>query len=161
MAARLIFVRLPEGRLWHVEGAAAVTMCGRPLVVADLPGGRVCEQLDAHVPTGAWVCRRCRDELAEQLRAVDVALAADPRGRRTAQDRLPDATDPYAGRWEVRSWSAVAVWGTLLTETEGAPFAVDRYVDWLLREYLHPWGVRHGEYTSRLRPRALTAGVGS
>jgi len=99
VAKSLAFVRLPEGRLWHVEGARRLTACGRPVVSGDPGDGRVCEVLEGHVPSGAWVCPRCRDDLAAQLAAVDMAMAADPRRRKSPQKPLPWWLTP-------RSWSA-------------------------------------------------------
>lgn len=78
------FVRLPEGRLWHVSDGLR-TVCDRPVSLGD----RDPEYLDGVVPSGAWVCGRCRETLADWLRAVDMAVAADPRGRRT--EALPEA----------------------------------------------------------------------
>lgn len=84
------FVRLPEGRLWHVSDGAWATACGR-IVDAPIVGDddKEPETLEGHVPAGAWVCRRCRTALSDWLHAVDMAIAADPRGRRT--EALPEA----------------------------------------------------------------------
>lgn len=77
------FIRLPEGRLWHVSYGAWATACGR-IVDAPIVGDddKEPETLEGHVPAGAWVCGRCRETLTDWLRAVDMAAAADPRGRR-------------------------------------------------------------------------------
>lgn len=143
MAKSLAFVRLPEGRLWHVEGARRLTACGRPVVSGDPGDGRVCEVLDGHVPSGAWVCGRCRDDLAAQLAAVDMAMAADPRRRKSPQKPLPWWLTP-------RSMSADAIWRELSAEYEGRPFTCEQYVSWLMREHLHPYGLFYA-------PRELVA----
>lgn len=98
MSRVVVFVRLPEGRLWHVQDAAGgmgcasdeTTMCGRDVTWAE--GGREPETLEGHTPAGAWVCRPCRDALAALLAVVDLAVRADPRRRRA--DPLPE---PEAG----------------------------------------------------------------
>jgi len=143
VAKSLAFVRLPEGRLWHVEGARRLTACGRPVVSGDPGDGRVCEVLEGHVPSGAWVCPRCRDDLAAQLAAVDMAMAADPRRRKSPQKPLPWWLTP-------RSMSADAIWRELSAEYEGRPFTCEQYVSWLMREHLHPYGLFYA-------PRELVA----
>ena len=143
MAKSLAFVRLPEGRLWHVEGARRLTACGRPVALADPGDGRVCEVLEGHVPSGAWACPRCRDDLAAQLDAVDMAMRADPRRRKSPQKPLPWWLTP-------RSMSADAIWRELSAEYEGRPFTCEQYVSWLMREHLHPYGLFYA-------PRELVA----
>lgn len=90
MASQPTFVRLVDGRLWHVRLGSWATVCGRiidaPIVDAD---ARFPEELQGVVPTGAWVCTRCRATLADWLAAVDQAIKADPRHRRG--EPLPDA----------------------------------------------------------------------
>lgn len=85
------FVRLIDGRLWHTAPGAdlQITSCGRAIDWPD--DDRQPEVLDGIVPVGAWTCARCRAALAEWLRAVDQAIAADPRGRRT--EPLPVASE--------------------------------------------------------------------
>lgn len=134
MILPLIFVRLVDGRLWHV--AAAVmgdTACGRYVEWAT-PDDREPETLDGHVPAGAWVCRRCRTALADWLHAVDMAIAADPRNRRA--DPLPNAADTAP---EPPRMSAEAIYAQLLAETDGRPPSEELYVDWMMREHLHPF----------------------
>ena len=137
------FVRLPEGRLWHASAFSAwVTACGR---VVDAPvvgdGDRSPEYLTGIVPSGAWVCGRCREVLADWLHAVDVAIKADPRNRRAA-DPLPatDATPPRM--------SAEAIYAQLLAETDGQPPSEELYVDWMMREHLHPFSSPQPELTT-------------
>lgn len=128
------FVRLPEGRLWHASASVWVTACGRvvddPVVDAD----REPETLDGHVPAGAWVCRRCRTALSDWLHAVDMAIAADPRNRRA--DPLPNAADTAP---EPPRMSAEAIYAQLLAETDGHPPSEELYVNWMMREHLHPF----------------------
>ena len=82
------FVRLMDGRLWHVSATKGRTMCDR---VAYAEDAKVPELLQGHVPAGAWVCTRCRAAIADWLKAIDQAIAADPRGRRT--EPLPVASE--------------------------------------------------------------------
>ncbi len=84
MTSQPIFVRLVEGRLWHLQDGQLLTACGR-----QVEGDRQPERLVGAVPSGAWVCLRCRATRADWLHAVDQAIRADPRTRRT--DPLPDA----------------------------------------------------------------------
>lgn len=85
------FIRLVDGRLWHAAPGAdlQLTLCGRAIDWPD--DDREPEVLDGVVPVGAWVCVRCRAALVDWLRAVNTAIAADPRGRRV--EPLPVASE--------------------------------------------------------------------
>lgn len=89
------FVRLMDGRLWHVSATKGRTMCDR---VAYAEDAKVPELLQGHVPAGAWVCTRCRAAIADWLKAVDMAVAADPRGRHT--EPLPEVSEELAAQVE-------------------------------------------------------------
>lgn len=125
------FVRLMDGRLWHVSATKGRTMCDR---VAYAEDAKVPELLQGHVPAGAWVCTRCRAAIADWLKAVDMAVAADPRNRRA--DPLPNAADAAP---EPPRMSAEAIYAQLLAETDGRPPSEELYVDWMMREHLHPF----------------------
>ena len=87
--SRLTWVRLIDGRLWHVDQAQLITVCGAP-IRTDEP--KQPEMLEELLPVGAWVCSRCVRELRRQAdQAMRMALR-DPR-RQIADDLTSDA-DP-------------------------------------------------------------------
>jgi hypothetical protein len=82
----LTWVRLVDGRLWHVadQPAPEETACGRR---AGGDGDRFPELLDDAPPTNGWVCDRCVRAIAEQAAAARQAWLQDP--RRRPGDQLP------------------------------------------------------------------------
>ena len=72
------FVRLIDGRLWHVTGSADHTMCGALVRRED---AKLPELVKEHVPSGAWVCDRCVLELLRRGQVALQAAKADPRRR--------------------------------------------------------------------------------
>ena len=141
------FVRLPEGRLWHVT-IGYRTACDRDIETVAVAHTRSPERLDGIVPTGAWMCRRCRDTLAGWLHAVDQAIHADPRTRRPEpipepepEPTPPPGYDTWAARWYAPgAWSAVRILDQLTAELDGRTPPEAQYVAWVRREHLNPWG---------------------
>lgn len=91
----LVWVRLFDGRLWHVEEHVGLwTGCGRRIRTGD--GGQLPETLGDTPPAGGWICDRCVRRLAEQAAAARQAWLLDP--RRRPGDELPaDADSPPGG----------------------------------------------------------------
>lgn len=79
--ADLMWVRLIDGRLWHVADGPGLAVCGVEVREVD---DKVAERLPVVVPSGAWVCGRCVRELEDRARLARAALRGDPR-------RIPDA----------------------------------------------------------------------
>lgn len=73
----VVFVRLFDGRLWHVVEALGHTACGRDLEWDDVKHAK--EVLEGRVPDGAWVCARCVRELSVRACLARQALRNDPR----------------------------------------------------------------------------------
>lgn len=85
----LTWVRLFDGRLWHVLGQHPRTLCD--MVAVDGNPERTPEYTEDAVPANAWVCTRCVEHLHEMAAAARQAWLHDP--RRTFRDPLP-APDP-------------------------------------------------------------------
>lgn len=95
----LVWVRLFDGRLWHVEEHVGVwTACGRRV---DTDPGRLSETTPDGPPANGWVCDRCVRRLAEQAAAARQAWLQDPRRRPGDLLPGPDADGPPDG--EIRA----------------------------------------------------------
>lgn len=73
-------VRMPRGRVWHVQASPAVTWCG-----TEIDDGPT-EQLGAQIPHGARICWRCVVAVNDYRNVVlGVALT----------DRRPEIVDAW------------------------------------------------------------------
>lgn len=89
----ITWVRLFDGRLWHVADAPDPewTLCDRRVVAED---DRLPELADNAPPTNGWVCDRCVRRLHEQAAAARQAWLQDPRRRPGDQLPGPDPDSP-------------------------------------------------------------------
>lgn len=85
----LTWVRLHDGRLWHLDTGLFTTECSRSIDPGD-PDYRTPEYLNDAPPTNGWVCDRCVRAIAEQAAAARQSWLQDP--RRRPGDQLPDPT---------------------------------------------------------------------
>lgn len=133
----LVWVRLIDGRLWHIDEAWEATVCGATIRVEE---PKQPELIDEQPPRGAWVCRRCVAELRRRADQAHRAALADP--RRPADEPTVLDPDPSPPPWWMcePDWSALTLWRSLAAEFDGRPFGVEAYVDWVMGECLHPWG---------------------
>lgn len=81
----LVWVRLIDGRLWHIDQAQLTTVCGAG-IRTDEP--KQPELLDETLPVGAWVCARCVRELGRRATQAHRLALTDP--RRTTTSTLTD-----------------------------------------------------------------------
>ncbi len=91
----VIWVRMFDGRLWHVLGQHPRTVCG--WVAVDENPERAPEYLEDEVPGNAWICTRCVEALHDMAAAARQAWLADPRRPRRGQLPAPDAGSPPNG----------------------------------------------------------------
>ena len=91
----LVWVRLFDGRLWHIEEHTGLwTACGRRI---DTDPDRMTETLPGGPPGNGWVCDRCVRRLADQAHAARQAWLHDPRRRPGDSLPAPDADRPPDG----------------------------------------------------------------
>lgn len=96
----LVWVRLVDGRLWHVEEHVGLwTGCGR--LIRRTENDQLPETLADAPPANGWVCDRCVRRLAEQAAAARQAWLQDPRRRPGDELPVPDADSPPDG--EIRA----------------------------------------------------------
>ncbi len=95
----LTWVRLVDGRLWHVATDVPIaTRCGREAVPV---GATLMPEQAPSPPANGWVCERCVRALAEQAAAARQAWLQDPRRRPGDQLPAPDPDSPPDG--EIRA----------------------------------------------------------
>ena len=90
------WIRLFDGRLWHVATDAGMTRCG----METTRQGRLPE-ITIHPPINGWVCDRCVRRLHEQAAAARQAWLTDP--RRRPGDQLPGPDDDPPPDAEIRA----------------------------------------------------------
>ena len=95
----ITWVRMFDGRLWHILGQHPRTVCGWRAVDPD--PARAPEYLEDEVPANAWVCTRCVEQVHEMAAAARQAWLADPRRPRRDQLPAPDPDSPPDG--EIRA----------------------------------------------------------
>lgn len=89
----ITWVRLFDGRLWHVadQPAPESTLCGRNVTSQD---DRYPEVLDDAPPANGWTCDRCVRHLHEMAAAARQAWLQDPRRRPGDVLPGPDSDSP-------------------------------------------------------------------
>ena len=84
----LVWVRLVDGRLWHIDESRLETVCGAAIRTEE---PKQPELIDEHTPRGAWICTRCVAELRRRADQAHWIARADPR-RRADPGIHPEAT---------------------------------------------------------------------
>lgn len=93
----LVWIRLHDGRLWHLTGT---DHAGRP--VTSLCGKRVDQaaarapEMTSVPPTNGWVCDRCVRHLHDQAANARAVWLQDPRRRPGDQLPGPEPDSPPA-----------------------------------------------------------------
>lgn len=80
----ITWVRLFDGRLWHITERPDATWCGKSLDAAD---ARRPERIDGCPPGNGWVCDRCVRAVHEVASIAAAVWRGDP--RRLSGDQLP------------------------------------------------------------------------
>lgn len=94
MASRLLWFRLPKGRVWHVSASGApVSLCGQSIPARG-------ERQPRRPPFGARPCPDCDAVSTEARTSIDDALL---RRRLTEHDARPPLADPDLLGQEARS----------------------------------------------------------
>ena len=88
---QLTWVRLVDGRLWHVATDVPISRCGMEAVPV---GATKLPERTTVPPTNGWVCDRCVRRLHEQAAAARQAWLQDPRRRPGDQLPGPDPDSP-------------------------------------------------------------------
>lgn len=100
----LIWVRMFDGRLWHILGQHPRTVCG--WVAVDPNPDRAPEYLEDEVPGNAWICTRCVERIHEMAAGARQAWLADPRRPRRGQLPAPDHDGPPEGEFRANNIQA-------------------------------------------------------
>lgn len=86
----LVWVRLVDGRLWHIDEHTLATMCGAA-IRADEP--RQPELIDEQPPRGAWICTRCVAELRRRADQAHRVALTDPRRHTRPDTTITEETE--------------------------------------------------------------------